>query len=233
MNREELMKQILPESVSLNPIGENSDMVSPEEFEQIYPRFLDSILKIQKADISGLHGYGELDENHQPEYDLLQDFLTGTFAQETEGYWKNWKQLFETSMMTEEFFEKYYAKMINLSKYCEGQRFLVNNNTFFVNMVVSEQMVGFLDWSRAGVMDWLLDFAIMDLNKPYLLIPEKLYAYLKDKGVEVKHFKERFLCMAYYKGLDTLRWHASIDDTESCKTIIQSISELEERMNRL
>lgn len=96
-----------------------------------------------------------------------------------------------------------------------------------------ENGVGFLDWDRVAVTDWLIDFACMDLHRPYFNIPEKLVPYLKEKGIEVENFKERFLCTAYYKGLNALRWHASIDDEVSCKTIIQSISELEERINRL
>ena len=39
--------------------------------------------------------------------------------------------------------------------------------------------VGFPDWSRSGICDFLLDFAIMDLNKPYLHIPELLFEYCK------------------------------------------------------
>ena len=38
------------------------------------------------------------------------------------------------------------------------------------------------------------------------------------------------VCMAYYKGIATLMWHASIDDEESCLSIMKSISELEERI---
>ena len=63
-----------------------------------------------------------------------------------------------------------------------------------------------------------------------LLIPEKLYGYLQKKGMEGENFRERFLCMAYYKGLATLMWHASIDDEESCLSIMKSVSELEERI---
>ena len=39
--------------------------------------------------------------------------------------------------------------------------------------------------------------------------------------------------MAYFKGIDTLRWHASIDDLESCESITKSINELEERINNI
>ncbi|MBO7362432.1 MAG: hypothetical protein J6U41_03460, partial [Lachnospiraceae bacterium] len=89
------------------------------------------------------------------------------------------------------------------------------------------------DWGRAGIMDFMMDFAILDLNKPYLLVPEKLYEYAKKKNIEIENFKERFLCMAYFKGIATLRWHASIDDLESCESIVRSINALEERMSKL
>ncbi len=233
MNRDELLRECLPETISLNPIGENAGEIWIEEFETLYPKFFDSVLEIQKADISGLSGFGELDENNKPQYATFKEFLVDDFADDRDDYWKNWRELFNTSMMTKEFFEKYYNKMLEYSGYCENQRFLTNNNLFFGNMVVMEKGVGFLDWDRAAITDWLIDFACMDLHRPYFNIPEKLVPYLKEKGIEAENFKERFLCMAYYKGLDALRWHASIDDEVSCKTIIESISELEDRINRL
>lgn len=231
--RDKILKACMPASVCMTPIGRNADELTQEEFEQGYEKFFESILEISQAGISGFEGYGELDANNQPEAKTLTEFLTGTFDNEQEGYWYHWQELFETSMMTREFFETYYNKMLEYAPYCEGQRYLVNNNTFFVNMVVMEEKVGFPDWSRTAVTDFLLDFAIMDLNKPYLKIPEKLYAYAKEKGMEIPDFKERFLCMAYFKGISTLMWHASIDDEESCITIIASIKELEERMMAL
>lgn len=233
MTRDKLLKACMPVSVCMNPIGRNADELTPEEFEQDYEKFFESILEIQHADISGFEGYGELNEDNQPEARTFQEFLERTFDNEQEGYWYHWQELFETSMLTREFFETYYHKMLQYSPYCEEQRYLVNNNTFFVNMVVMEDKVGFPDWSRAAVTDFLLDFAIMDLNKPYLKIPEKLWGYVQEKGLYVSSFKERFLCMAYYKGLSTLMWHASIDDVESCTTIIASIQELEERIMAL
>lgn len=233
MNRDIMLRKWLPDTICLNPIGENADEVSPERFDKMYIKFFESVLEISKANIDTLSGYGELDENNAPQYATLKEFLIGTFEENREDYWKNWKALFQTSVMTKEFFEKYYFKMLEYSGYCEKQRYLVNNNTFFTNMIVTKETVGFLDWERVGITDWLLDFAIMDLNKPYLEIPEKLYAYLKERKIEVENFKERFLCMAYFKGLDTLRWHASIDDEESCRTIMRSISELESRMDCL
>ena len=130
--------------------------------------------------------------------------------------------------------EKYSKEMNDRIDYCEGKRYLVNNNTFFEIMITDgKTTVGFPDWSRSGICDFLLDFAIMDLNKPYLNIPELLFEYCKKRNIVIPDFKERYLCMAYYKGIDTLRWHASIDDTESCKSIMKSISQLKDRIYAL
>lgn len=231
MNRDLFIKQILPATVDITPIGRISDELSPEEFEPLAEQFFADILEIHKADISGLEGYGEFDEENQLEAATLRQFLVEEFSEEKEGYWKNWTRMFETTMLSKAFFYKYYDKMLEYAAFCEGKRFLVNNNTFFCNMIVKEDgRVGFPDWSRSGVCDFLLDFAIMDLNKPYLQIPEKLYDYFKKNDIKAEHFHERFLCMAYYKGIATLMWHASIDDEESCISIMKSISELEERI---
>ena len=226
MTRDLFIKQFLSTRVDMTPIGRISDELSLEEFAPLEEQFFADIMEIHKADISGTVGYG--DELKNP---TLHQFLVEEFSEEQEGYWKNWPQMFDTTMLSKDFFYRYYNKMLEYVPYCEGKRYLVNNNTFFCNMIVKEDgTVGFPDWSRSGVCDFLLDFAIMDLNKPYLMIPEKLYAYFKKNSIEVEHFHERFLCMAYYKGIATLMWHASIDDEESCTSIMKSVSELEERI---
>lgn len=231
MTRDQVLKECLPEAICMNPIGKCTNEMTAEEFEQCYEVFLDSIIEISKADISGFAGYGELDdETHQPEFQTFKEFLEGTFDNEQEGYWYHWQELFETSLLTRDFFEKFYTKMMEYSPYCEGQRYLVNNNTFFCNMVYTGDKVGFPDWSRTAVTDFLLDFVIMDINKPWLKVPEKLYAYAKYRGIEIPYFKERLLCMQYYKGLCCLMWHASIDDIQSCTTIKRSMEVLEERI---
>lgn len=225
------MTKMLPETVDMTPVGRVSDELSPEEFAPLAEQFFKDILEIHKADISEIEGYGEFNEENQLENCTLTEYFSKDFSPEQEGYWKNWTRMFETTLLSKGFFDKYYAKMMQYAPYCEGHRYLVNNNTFFCNMIVKEDgSVGFPDWSRAGVFDFFVDFAIMDLNKPYLMIPEKLYAYFQKVGMKVENFHERFLCMAYYKGLGALMWHASIDDEASCLSIMKSVSELEERI---
>jgi hygromycin-B 4-O-kinase len=231
MNRDIFIRNITKDRIEMSPKGRNANELSVEEFEKNYENFFDMIFEIAATDISSLTGYGEFDENNIAPYKTVEEFIIDTFNEEKEGYWHNWRQMFETSYLKKDYFEKIYAKALEYAPYCEGQRYLANNNTFFCNMVVDESGKTYCaDWGRAGIMDYMMDFAILDLNKPYLLVPEKLYEYAKKKNIEIKNFRERFLCMAYFKGIHTLMWHASIDDLESCESITRSINALEERM---
>lgn len=231
MKREAFMKQLIPQDVNVNPIGRSADELSPEEFKAIADTFFDHIMKIGKADISQITGYGEFNTDNELSFETCKDFILGTFVEQEEGYWYHWKSMFDTSMLTKELYETYLEKTLHYVTYCENQRFLVNNNTFFANMITDQKaQVGFPDWSRAGITDFLLDFVIMDLNKPYLNIPTLLRQYFEANQIQVPNFRERYLCMAYYKGLDVFRWHASIDDEESCQSIITYLEELEKRV---
>ncbi len=231
MTRDLFIKEISSENICMNPVGFIANELTPKHFQKMHVVFFNSIFEISNTNIEGLFGYGEFNEENKAEYATCRDFIFETFSTEKEGYWYHWKEMFDTTVLKQDFFERFYARMAEKIKYCEGKRYLVNNNTFFVNMITNgKDTVGFSDWSRAGITDFLLDFAIMDLNKPYLHIPELLFEYCKERRIELPDFKERFLCMAYYKGIDSLRWHASIDDVESCHSIMKSLEELEDRI---
>lgn len=234
MKKDQLLKERLPETINMTPEGYLSDDLSPEDFQRIYKEFFKKIFEISFVDVSDLSGYGEFTEDANLPYATCREFLIDTFSNEQEGYWYHWKDMFQTTILEEEVFNRNYNKMIEYISFCEGRRYLFYNNTFFCNMVTDGKTVtGLPDWSRAGVGDFLLDFVIMDLNKPYLLIPELLIDYCKEEGIEIPNFKERYLCMAYYKALATLLWHASIDDEESCNSIVKYLNELEGRMNKI
>ena len=235
MNRDIFIRNLTHDKIQMSPTGRSSSEVSPEEFEKIYENFFDMIFETASTDISSLTGYGEFDENNQAPFESLEAFIRDDMIEEkTEGYWKNWTKMFGTTFLQKDYYFEIANKALKYAPYCEGQRYLVNNNTFFCNMIVDDSgKTHCSDWGRAGIMDYMMDFAILDLNKPYLLVPEKLFEYAKKKNIKIDNFKERFLCMAYYKGIVTLRWHASIDDIESCESIVKSLNALEERMNRL
>lgn len=235
MNRDIFIRNLTKEKIEMSPKGRSASEVTPEEFERCYESFFDMIFEIAATDVSEIQGYGEFNEENKAPYESLEAFIKDDMLGDPEeGYWKNWKQMFGTSFLKEDYYNKIAKKALKYAPFCEKQRYLANNNTFFCNMIVGEDGKTYCaDWGRAGIMDYMMDFAILDLNKPYLLVPEKLYEYAKKKKIEIPDFKERFLCMAYYKGIVTLRWHASIDDIESCESIVKSINALEERMSKI
>ena len=60
MIRDELLKKSLPDTVCMNPVGRCANDLTPEEFEQCYEQFFESIFEISKGDISGLRGFGHI-----------------------------------------------------------------------------------------------------------------------------------------------------------------------------
>ncbi len=235
MNRDIFIRNLTKDKIEMSPKGRNANELTPEEFEKNYESFFEMIFEISSADISGLTGYGEFNEKNQATYPTLAEFIRNEIINEkTEGYWKNWTQMFGTTFLKKDYYFEIADKALKYAPFCENQRYLVNNNTFFCNMIVDDAGKTYCaDWGRAGIMDYMMDFAILDLNKPYLHVPEKLYDYANKKGIKIENFRERFLCMAYFKGIATLRWHASIDDLESCESIVRSINALEERIFKL
>ena len=70
---------------------------------------------------------------------FIEEFIRETFNENQEGYWHNWTKMFETTFLKKDYFDKIFAKIMHYAPFCEGQRFLANNNTFFVNMIVDEK----------------------------------------------------------------------------------------------
>lgn len=190
MIKNETLKKILPSSILLNPIGKNGNEIWIEDFEQLYHLFFKSVLEIQKADISEFSGFGEFSEDGIPEFSTFKDFLVKSFDDSNDDYWKNWKELFNTSMMKKEFFEKYFNKMIELSSFCENQRFLVNNNLFFGNTVIMNDKVGFLDWNRVAITDWILpQWIYTDL---ILIYQKNWFLFLRKMELKFQILKKDF-----------------------------------------
>ena len=233
MNRDEYLRTHLPEGLRNPAIGQIVNELSIEEFEKEYERIFDSIMEIHRADVSDTVGYGEFTADGRLPYGSFTEFITETFNEEREGYWKNWRKLFDGPLLDRDFFDTYYEKMMHYSRYCEEKRFLTNGYVYFEYMTITPGSVGFMAWDRAGVYDWMIDFVTFDGNKPYLHIPEKLFAYLNKRKINVPDFRERFLCIAYFRGIDSLRWHASIDDEDSCTSIMAHLETLEERLLNL
>src|SRR5690606_14437433 len=88
-----------------------SRSATPEQFMDCHELFFEKILDIHATDISGIEGYGWFDEACRTEYATCRDYLIDTFAEDKEGYWYNWREMFETTLLERDFFETYYKEM--------------------------------------------------------------------------------------------------------------------------
>lgn len=104
MGKDNIIKLMLSDKVSMTPSGFVADQLKPEQFRECHELFFDKILEIHASDITGVEGYGEFDENCKTEYVTCKDFLIDTFAEDQEGYWYNWREMCE-------FFEQYFQEM--------------------------------------------------------------------------------------------------------------------------
>ncbi len=96
MNRNDLIKNILPKTVNTTPNGFPLEDLKDEQFELLSTCFFDKILEICQADISQVKGYGEFDEKGETSYKTFNVFLEGTFSEENPGYWQNWREMLIT-----------------------------------------------------------------------------------------------------------------------------------------
>ena len=138
------------------------------------------IFEIAATDVSSTSGYGEFDEENKAPFATFEEFVRETFNEDQEGYWHNWTQMFETTFLKKDYFDKIYAKIMKYASFCEGQRFLANNNTFFVNMIVDEAGKTYCaDWGRAG---------IMELAEDFFLSPESIKKIVYGKKINLPEY---------------------------------------------
>lgn len=215
------------------PGGQLINNRTNEQLEALLPHIFDAIFRTASADISSLEGFGELDENHRLPCRSMEEFIREEFRDDLDNYWYHWRDMFKTTALSEDFFEDIYGRALKYAPFCEKHRHLTNGNTYFGNIVAEGDKIAFSDWSRAGVMDFMIDFVCMDLHKPWLKVPERLWEYAKQRHIPLEDFHQRFLCMAYFRGFGSLLWHTSIEDADSCRTITLYLNELEERIHKI
>ena len=113
MTRDAFIRKLTNNQLIMNPVGRNTNELSPEEFEKCYEKFFEMIYEISGADISGVTGYGEFDENNQAPYNSVEEFILQTFDETREGYWLNWTQMFETTYLKKDYFDNILSKALN------------------------------------------------------------------------------------------------------------------------
>ena len=77
MSKDNQIKAMLSDKVCMTPNGFVADQLNPDQFADCYELFFDNILEISSADLSGVQGYGEINEDCKTAYATCEDFSNG------------------------------------------------------------------------------------------------------------------------------------------------------------
>ncbi|WP_342421666.1 hypothetical protein [Paenibacillus sp. FSL E2-0178] len=68
MGKDNFLKSLLSDKVNMTPKGFVAEQLSAAEFAECRELFFDQLLEISSSDISGIAGYGWLDEEGETEF---------------------------------------------------------------------------------------------------------------------------------------------------------------------
>ena len=201
--------------------GQPLDELPPEAAEQIVPKEIATLDAIHQVDVSGTQGYGWLDETAVGQRGVGQlpvglfpnweSFLLNVFN-ETEGdFYGFWHGLFETSFLERPLFDKLYAEMESLFPYLPDERYLVQGDYGFNNVLAKDgEITAVIDWN-AMLGDFLFDVARLNFIAPDVGYPDRFLRYYAAQNRHVPNFAERLRCYQCYNALDGMRFFAKMD----------------------
>lgn len=205
----------IPYAISLKMPGRGLKSLSRVEYEQINPQLLNTLYAIHTCDVSSWHGYGTIGDDGQGMFPTWKGFIARIMEEERpDGFYGLWHNLFQTTFLERNFFEKVYAHMLHLLEFCPEERWLVHSEYGYDNVLVDNgKVTAVLDWTDAMYGDFVYDIAGMDfwppegINFPYLV-----YQAYTAKGLPLENYWKRLAVYKCYLGLDALRFFAKTND---------------------
>ncbi|MDQ5957994.1 MAG: hypothetical protein QG665_335 [Patescibacteria group bacterium] len=198
---------------------------SSAELVQLLPQLFQVLDIIHTIDISQTKGYGKWDAEGMGEKTSWKEYILSvdTYAKGEAGK----PSLFETTFLEKDFWDKAYAILADLVKYCPEERFLVHGDYGFNNVLSDgNKVTGVIDWEGSIYGDFLFDIAWLSFWS-YDLDYQNLYLeYSKNKGVEIQNFDERMLCYKLHIGLGSCSFFAYSGQEEKYKKAKDTIEKL-------
>jgi hygromycin-B 4-O-kinase len=195
-------------AISERVAGRRLAELSADARRSLLPAALDTLDAIARADLGGSRGYGGWDADGQGQSASWQEFLFDVIENRSEGFYRDWHSLFDSSFLEREVYERIYRRMRDLAVHCPADRALLHCDYHFDNVLTDGQRVtGVIDWGNACYGDRLFDVAWVG------------WVFLKDYGLDAatplreRHgatprFAERMACYLCRIGLDDMRFFA-------------------------
>ncbi len=188
-------------AISKKAEGKTVNNFSEIEYQAIVPDLLSVLDSIHATDIRDKSGYGKLDIRGIGKFDSWKDFVLSV------GKYAYRDNLFETSFLEKEVWEKIFNEIKRLSEYCTEDRSLVHGDYGSDNVVAdNNKITGVLDWEESMYGDFLYDIAWLSFwsrkNDPQKKV-ENFY-----RAKKIPNFEERLLCYKLRIGLGSLSFYA-------------------------
>jgi hygromycin-B 4-O-kinase len=181
-----------------------------DEQRALLPALLDTLGAIGRVEVGDSTGYGGWDADGRGEHASWHAFLAHTIEDRSEGFYREWHAMFETTFLERPVFETVYRRMVELALRCPEERALIHNDYHFDNVLTDgARVTGVIDWGNACYGDPLYDAAWVG------------WVFAKDYGIDAatplreRHgalpdFAERIACYTLHVGLDDMRYFAKI-----------------------
>ena len=197
--------------------GRNLLQIPRPEYLALIPKLVQVLDAIHRISIGDVPGYGIFDGMGTALTSTCKEHLELIQKEEAEGdFMGRWHVLFQNSFLEKELFESYFFKMMDLSKYCPEERWLVHGDYGFGNILVQDgRVTAVLDWMDAQYGDFLYDVAWLDFWSPLDHWYEWFQQhYLRTERI-VPYYKERILCWQYSITLNAMKFYAKAGSKES------------------
>ncbi|MCD4846752.1 MAG: aminoglycoside phosphotransferase family protein [Candidatus Aegiribacteria sp.] len=195
-------------------VGEHLDRLSPEDISLALPSVINTLNAIHDTDIGQPQGYGLFDGQGQGFFSDWSSNLTYVKDEErSDGFYGKWHNLFKTSFLDRQLFDRVYGQMEGLLICCPNKKYLVHGGYGFGNLLINKgQVSAVLDWIDSKYGDPLYDVAWLDYWDAGRGYRDIFRADYKHRAVDMSGFDERLLCYQCYIALDSMRFFAKSDD---------------------
>ena len=206
-------------AISEKAEGKHITVLTDDEYNKTLPSLLKIMDEIHDIDIKDTSGFGKWNLEGVGQYSSWKDFLLAVKE------YPEKENLFETSILEKDVWQKIYSKMEELMKVCPEERFLIHGDYGNNNAVSDgERVTGVFDWAESSYGDYLYDIAWITF---WLKRPERIKQiedYYESKNIP--NFEQRLLCYKLRIGLSSISFYAYSKQQDKYDSIKQRTLDL-------
>ncbi|MEM7335241.1 MAG: aminoglycoside phosphotransferase family protein, partial [Chloroflexota bacterium] len=142
-------------SISQKMPGQELSALSKDDYFQVLPSNMKTLLAIHQSDVSQFSGYSWLGEDGNGVEASWEQALKRVMNEDPDDFFGLWHTLFD-SLLDRDYFELVYQKMVSLIPYCSKERYLVHRDYDYNNVLAKYgEITAVLDWGQVSYGDFV------------------------------------------------------------------------------